>query len=198
MRRTDITFTERYERLDEIPGETEPFRDREGWDAGPWDDEPDKVVWVDDATQLDCMIVRNRMGALCGYVGVTPAHPWHGLGYGSCAEGCLTVDVDATEYVEGCGYEHAVDAKLEVHGGITFAAACHGVVCHKHDDESAGPTWWFGFDCAHAWDVMPAMAARERALGLGPLSGENDVYRDMDYVIGECESLALQLTAVAS
>lgn len=42
------------------------------WGPGPWDGEPDKMQWTDPATGLDCLIVRNTLGALCGYVGVTP------------------------------------------------------------------------------------------------------------------------------
>ena len=36
--------------------------DKAGWGEGPWQDEPDKVVWVDPATGLDCMAKRNRLG----------------------------------------------------------------------------------------------------------------------------------------
>lgn len=54
--------------------------DKSSWGDGPWQTEPDKL-WVDDATDLDCMIVRNRVGSLCGYVGVPREHPWHGQGY---------------------------------------------------------------------------------------------------------------------
>lgn len=39
-----------------------------------WDQEPDRKHWVQQG--LDCLIVRNLMGALCGYVGVPPSHPY--------------------------------------------------------------------------------------------------------------------------
>ena len=28
----------------------------EDWGEGPWNNEPDHAVWVDEATGLDCMI----------------------------------------------------------------------------------------------------------------------------------------------
>lgn len=54
--------------------------DRGTWPSGPWDDEPDKVEWIDDATGLACMIARHPFqGNLCGYVGVPDEHPWFGV-----------------------------------------------------------------------------------------------------------------------
>lgn len=142
---------------------TYTFDLKSAWGDGPWQHEPDKVVWVDDATNLDCMIVRNRVGSLCGYVGVPESHPWHGLDYDA-------IDVD-------------------VHGGLTapkagprpstpFATPCN----------RAG---WVGFDTAHLYDLSPAIAAldemRRAQRGLPA-----DVYRDLDYVRNETLSLAKQ------
>lgn len=59
---------------------TETFIDRTGWPSGPWDDEPDRVEWRDEATGLPCLALRNDMfGSWCGYVAVPPGHPVHGL-----------------------------------------------------------------------------------------------------------------------
>lgn len=101
--------------------------------AGPWYDEPDKAHWVDETTGLDCLIVRNRLGALCGYVGVPPAHPWHGKDYD--------------------------DVYADVHGGLTYADRCqedeeHGI-CHLPEPGRPDDVWWLGFDCAHAGDLVP-------------------------------------------
>src|SRR5690606_28176723 len=87
------TLTERYEGV----------TDRTGWPSGPWDGEPDKAVWVDETTGLDCMIVRGPVGALCGYVGVKEGHPWHGRSYGGCMAGH-----------EDC-WVHSPDSLIEVH-----------------------------------------------------------------------------------
>lgn len=88
-------------------------RDKSAWERGPWDDEPDKVQWVDGATGLDCLIVRGPHGALCGYVGVPEAHPWHGVAY----SGCTQKPPCRESY---CGHSPDVD----VHGGLTFADSC--------------------------------------------------------------------------
>lgn len=140
---------------------------------GPWSDEPDKAQWVDDATGLDCLIVRNRLGALCGYVGVPPGHPWHGKDYGN--EALWNIDV---------------------HGGLTFADACqegkedgYGI-CHVPEPGRPAKVWWFGFDCAHAGDLVPGMA--DSAAEIQVLR-ERDVYRDFDYVRAEVAQLAKQL-----
>lgn len=130
---------------------------------GPWNDEPDKVQWPSD-TGLPCMIRRGGFGAWCGYVGVPPGHPLHGLGYSD-------VDVD-------------------VHGGLTYAAPCDGNeetgICHVPGPGEPDPVWWFGFDCGHAFDLMPGMPADLAMI-------ESAVYRDVNYVTAETERLAKQL-----
>lgn len=90
-------------------------KDKSKWPRGPWDDEPDKVQWQDEATGLPCLIVRSPVGALCGYVGVPPDHPWHGKEYDD-------------EALIG----------VEVHGGLSFAAFCqpgpeNQSICHKEE-----------------------------------------------------------------
>jgi hypothetical protein len=141
--------------------------DKSAWLRGPWDDEPDKVQWPDEATGLPCLIVRNQAGALCGYVGVPPDHPLHGDEY------------------------QKVESKFEVHGGLSFCGACeessdpsHGI-CHIPGPGEPDNVWWFGFDCAHAFDLLPA----KPYVGLR----HKEIYRDLDYVRKECASLARQL-----
>jgi len=136
---------------------------------GPWDDEPDKAQWVDEPSGLDCLIVRNRFGALCGYVGVGPDHPYHGKDYADLYD-------------------------LDVHGGLTFAASCdeeapegHGI-CHIPEPGRPKNVWWLGFDCAHFTDLCPA----------APHASETfpEVYRNFAYVQSECAALAVQLAEV--
>ena len=85
---------------------------------------------------------------------------------------------------------------LQVHGGLTFAG---------HIDEEKGPRdmspelgnidpkglWWFGFDAAHAFD-MTMMSYPGNAM----MSIRQTIYRDVDYMIGECTELAGQLAAM--
>lgn len=158
------------------------------YDKGPWTGEPDKVYWIDPATQLDCLILRNRIGALCGYVGLPPEHPWHGKGYDDCT---LPRPCDDEFYCE-----HSV-ARVEVHGGLTYAAPCpdehkEDGICHVALPGRPESVWWFGFDCAHAGDLDPYRAGRPRVRIPG------DVYRDVAYVKREVTSLASQLAAVSS
>lgn len=181
------TFIEQYTHID-----------KSSWDPGPWMDEPDKAVWVDPETDLDCMIVRNGVGALCGYVGVPDTHPWFGLGYNSktCDETCD----------EGDDYwcSHRVEAIISVHGGLTFASGCQedgsreSSVCHIAQPGRPSKIWWFGFDCAHAGDFCPGMDARlPDNLKYPRITGER--YRDVQYVMmSEIRRLADQLIEVAS
>jgi hypothetical protein len=141
------------------------FIDKSAWPRGPWDDEPDKMQWLDEATGLPCLIVRGPLaGALCGYVGVPEGHP------------CFGVEYDAPG--------------VDVHGGLTFAGPCdpdraHGI-CHVVEPGEPDGVWWLGFDCAHGGDLAPAFEAALRDV-LG------DEYRDLDYVRAECARLAAQL-----
>lgn len=204
--------------------------DKAAWGRGPWDTEPDKAQWVDAATGLDCLIVRNRMGTLCGYVGVPETHPWFKTSYND-------VDVD-------------------VHGGLTFSDQCQDMshvvfekwsarlakarqemirlpagdsarmvatqghldgdyaqwlaymettaICHVPAPGADDHVWWFGFDCGHAWDLMPGTEAA--LAGIYAREGkprptrlrDDDVYRDWAYVTSQIEWLAAQLDAAGS
>lgn len=173
--------------------------DKADWDRGPWDDEPDKMSWTDPTTGLPCLIVRNGGGALCGYVGVNPDHPWHGVDYGGhIVEGCESIRREGYCWEDG----HSPESTIRVHGGLTFASGCrHGEdesvgICHIPDPGQPADVWWFGFDCAHYMDVSPAHLRRYREAGIGQLSDE--VYRDVGYVREQVEGLAKQLVEVAA
>lgn len=136
------------------------YLDREGWPPGPWDDEPDRLEF--EHAGLPCLIVRIPLGTWCGYVGVSPDHPWHGR-----------------------GYDH-VDA--EAHGGLTFSGACQigGLICHESKASRADDVWWLGFDCAHAGDLIPGH------LKFVGLPHDWDTYRDQSYVMTCVRYLAEQ------
>lgn len=126
------------------------------WGPGPWQAEPDMVMWTDQESELDCMINRSELsGSLCGYVAVKPDHPWFGKDYDEIA--------------------------VEVHGGLTFS-----------DYRSEGPGWWLGFDCAHHWDVCPAMEAKLIEASIEIMRTEDQTYKDMEYVHKECAALVRQ------
>lgn len=154
--------------------------DKSTWGDGPWQREPDKLQWKDEATGLPCLIVRSDCtGALCGYVGVPPDHPAHGKAYSD-------VDVSA-------------------HGGITYANGCGGIVCHVPEPGQPDNVWWIGFDCAHAWDLAPGIEAMRKEMDRrspmppalkAALAKVRDIYRDVAYVQAECADLAKQLAAI--
>lgn len=156
--------------------------------VGPWTDEPDKIQWIDAETGLDCLIVRNPLGALCGYVGVPPGHPLY--------------EVDCEPAYEQA-YERGVD--LHVHGGLTFADRCapgepvEGI-CHVAASGATAEPWWLGFDTAHCGDLTPLSSILDEIvvpmMGIQCGPSRNDTYKDVAYVKHECATLAKQLADV--
>lgn len=158
--------------------------DKSEWGEGPWTTEPDRAEW--EHAGLPCLAVRGPefSGHWCGYVAVPPGHPLHGKPYSV--------------------------PEVDVHGGLTYADACQGHVCHVPKPGEPDDVWWFGFDCGHASDFSPSMHARYKEMGYPFASGEYDhakalaaqdwhteVYRTLEYVRGEVNSLAEQLAKVA-
>lgn len=152
--------------------------DKSDWPDGPWMKEFDKSQFVDEATGLPCLIVRNNLGNLCGYVGVKRGHPAYKKDYD---------DVD-----------------VSVHGGLTYADFCqeHSEeskgICHLPGKREPKRIYWLGFDCAHCYDLVPGMLKFHnefRSQYPAEFSDvpDRDVYRDVEYVRNECRSLAKQL-----
>lgn len=173
--------------------------DRKPSERGPWDEEGDKVAWVDEQTGLGCIMLRQKNGTLSGYVGIGPDHPLFGF------------TADAVP----------VDIANCVHGGVTYGKECevnrfareeYGTprkerytVCHtpltrvvrnyrtvqttknKFEHEEI---WWLGFDTDHVGDLVP------KGSNLRPKKG--DVYRNQAYVYDECIAFARRLHAIAS
>jgi hypothetical protein len=145
---------------------TEERIDKSTWGDGPWQEEPDRLEWRH--ARFPCLMIRQRYsGNWCGYVGVPPGHPLHG--------------------------KHYEDPDVSVHGGLTYSDACQedGHICHVAQPGEPEHVWWFGFDCNHAFDYAPGMAARMREFG--HYSAE-DAYRDLAYVQAETNRLAEQLS----
>jgi hypothetical protein len=124
--------------------------DKSEWGDGPWQSEPDKKQWQDEATGLPCMILRGPSGSWCGYVGVHPYHPAANLHYDGEPDpvaqakreafkrdikewrdaGCPPLEswvshvdtaITAERLMSQAG--HAI-AAIEVHGGLTYAGGC--------------------------------------------------------------------------
>lgn len=139
--------------------------DRKDWPAGPWDNEPDNYSWIDPTTDYRCAILRNRMGALCGYVRVPEDHKLFGKDY--------TEEIDFL--LQPKSYGDRIDCIIDCHGGLTYS----------------NREGWFGFDCSHVGDVRPEATWRSDLSIL--LRRTADVYRDFNYVKSECASLAYEL-----
>jgi hypothetical protein len=123
--------------------------------------------WKSEPNHIDfehagfpCIMHRNPMGAWCGYVGVPSTHQYFKKHYDEC--------------------------DVSVHGGLTYANECQGDICHPGEDER----WWLGFDCAHAYDLIPAWQDSSFRLAA---AHKRDTYRDEAYVTAEVKKLAEQL-----
>jgi hypothetical protein len=99
------------------------------------------------------------------------------------------------------GYDE-IDGDISVHGGLTYADRCQGDICHVPAPGEPDDVWWFGFDCAHCWDVSPGTDALMKKLGSEEPNvrrlDDRTMYRDLAYVRAECESLAAQLAAITA
>ena len=151
---------------------------------GPWNDEADKIGWIDERTGRQCIILRQTDGTLSGYVAVGPDHPLFGY---------------SEDAIPGC-------LEILVHGGLTYAQPCEEnrpeavSVCHVSDAhhrrtqdvfDDKDDLWWFGFDTNHKYDYVPQplhSSPRKRS--------DSKAYRDQSYVYRECIKLAAQLQRI--
>lgn len=149
--------------------------DKRAWGLGPWATEPDRVEFESEG--FPCLIVRHEAsGHLCGYVAVPPGHPWHGK----------------TESYSWDDDGNAIDGGLDVrvHGGVSYAAFCDGNVCHVPKPGEPDDVWWIGFDMGHCDDLSPLMHSQKWFANIPTV-----VYRTIQYVRAECESVARQAKA---
>lgn len=136
--------------------------------------------WTTKAGLRAVVILANDGSHHCGYVEVNKHHPLFGKHYGDkCCpplpedevvgkRGLISILINACNE----GDKISIDMYFNVHGGISFS--------DKFKNESDG--WWFGYDCAHLGDLTK-----------GDYSFGDGVWRDEEYCIAECESLAKQL-----
>ena len=149
---------------------------------------------------MPCLIVRNDQGNLCGYVGVGPEHPLHGIEYGEeteklaqaleCRKDQPLGEHPSMSVMLGalCGeLKASPDTVFNVHGGLTYSGSCVGRICHVPREGEPDSVWWFGFDCGHVGDLSPGHVARD---------SDGGEYRTVAYVRKEVESLARQLVEI--
>lgn len=134
---------------------------------GPWDNEPDQVMFMSEAGYV-CEILRHpTLKHLCGYIFIPAGHPDCGKDYN-----------ELYEFDDNYVSLNGNDAP-QVHGGWTYS--------HDGGDEDGGRYTKFGFDCGHAGDLSP---------GLREITGERkdlgEVYRDIAFVTEQLENAAKQ------
>jgi hypothetical protein len=98
-------------------------------------------------------------------------------------------------------YGHAIQSKVDVHGGLTYSGENNPEVIGRED---APLQWWFGFDCGHSNDLVPGLIRDAEALS-EKLEGRaarvlshirDGVYRTQEYVMAETKRLAEQLARI--
>lgn len=77
-----------------------------------------------------------------------------------------------------------LDELIDVHGGVTYSENILDKDAHR-----------IGFDCAHADDYMPKLRGTSISVGLYT-EHQPDKYRDLSFVIVECESMVDQILRV--
>ena len=151
---------------------------------GEWMSEPDHMEF--EYREIECYILRNLTGSLCGYVTVPNGHEWEGKDYD--------------------------DIKCEIHGGLTFGD--YNIYLQSpnrmNDRKIDKKSYIVGFDCAHSMDISPSVdklmkeargrtdksEAFERALKMREkLLGTTfrPTYKNIAFVTAEIESLVDQM-----
>ncbi|MNZ33639.1 hypothetical protein D3C78_509910 [compost metagenome] len=160
-------------------------------------------VWQTEAG-FKAAVVLVRGQHRCGYVAVGPEHPLHGLSYSESTP--YLADVSDEEglgkrspiimfAVSGRDSMRSMDIAFDVHGGVTFADtwARPDDGKERETDQLDTGDWWIGFDCAHSGDgSYPPEDEDGNILGY-PYHFSDGPVRELDYVVAECESLAMQI-----
>lgn len=123
-----------------------------------------------------CLIFRNPdMQFLCGYVELPKGHRYYKKLYDNIP--------------------------IKVHGGLTFS----GDGMRYPDFIQQKDKWYIGFDCAHAWDLLPTYHRDELTNTMlksmtGILEGYSDergnTYKDMEFCTKECKKIVNQLIKI--
>lgn len=153
--------------------------------------------WITEAG-LEAVVIMTDIGHMCGYVGVPEGHPLYGCGYDQPSNHLAAPSDDESIGKRGAlslltmTEERMTSPELvfDVHGSLTFSGNGDG----KYPLESS--LWWFGYDCAHSGD-RPSdeylNQLRDKYPNNPLMWGRLGEYRDLDYNIAECESLAKQI-----
>lgn len=141
----------------------------DAWGDGEWMIEPDRVQV--DYRGVECEILRNSMGALCGYVTVPEGHEWHG--------------------------KHYDEIECEVHGGLTFGQQMPWGSSEKEEYVIGFDCAHFR-DITPSCEKLLAEQRKkfprpESSRGLLEEGPFTPIYKNIAYVRGEIESLVDQM-----
>ena len=152
---------------------------------GVWNDEPDRIDFIEPTTGYRCLLNRNASGSWCGYV-FFPADEEYTTGMDTMKKA-----IDANTH-----FRRFADS-LTVHGGATYSKmlirvdqALIDADVENSFDGHIMPLEFdpnevlsaVGFDCSHAWDYMPYVQAALTESGAEPSKTfEKCIYRDMNY-----------------
>lgn len=148
--------------------------DKKTWGDGPWQTEPDKLEFNHNG--YDCILIRNRGGAWCGYTQIPKDHPWFkDLGI--------------------------LDERIDVHGGVTYQGNRMdddryfvGFDCaHWLDLSPAYRALLREMEVGKFGAHLKAIEDkyRERL----PKIMEEDIYKDIEFAKNECIKMADQIHA---
>jgi hypothetical protein len=152
--------------------------------------------WITYAGFRGVVIIGHELGHRCGYVGVPHGHPLYGVAYHEGAP-CLQApegdeklgkrSVMTILAASVDGLQPTPEMVFDVHGSLTFARG------GDYPVQNTG-LWWFGFDAGHAGDAPEISAITDKATRdvYGSLA-RHGVVRTLEYMVKECESLALQI-----
>lgn len=154
--------------------------DKCDWGAGPWQDEPDLLMWRSATPpHYRCQIARNFFGSLNGYVAIPPGHPAHGVSNdddrlsGLPAHHGITFSGFATEahWVLGFDCGHGFDIQPASNARLRHDGLLPAFMEGKEDPDDP--------------PNLPQMPAFFR-----------NQYRDLPYVRGVVEALAAALAKI--
>lgn len=133
--------------------------------SGAWVDEPDLVEF--EHRGLKCVVQRVSSVEWPNFKHMFGGHL---CGYVACDEDLYDSNEDLFD-------------EIEVHGGITFSSVLPEL-----------NTFCLGFDCAHAWDIVPSMEKMYLDRGVEfHFKSDLSTYKNMSYVIAETLGLAEQI-----
>ena len=158
---------------------------------GPWENEPDKLAWIDAKTGKDCILLRQPAGEWAGYVGVNPAHPLWGFSHDALPT-CTDIRVHGPiDYAEGCDEDEEPQISVchVLGGAVRRPQRPSRKTRSSIGDDEHPDIWWFGFTADQPGDLLPNRVR--------PLEAEEGrTYRDIHFMYDEVTWLAGQLSAL--